>query len=211
MLRKIPFIKPMAPTLAKAPPEGSDWLHEVKFDGWRMQLHVEQGDAALYSKNGTDYTKRFGALRDTIEGIPVKSAIIDCELVACDDTGMPNFPTLMEMGNKAPALCLWCFDLLSLDGARIMPLPLSQRKAMLADVLAAADDEHLQFSGDFSDPIKLLDTCQRMNLEGIVSKRRESAYRPGPTHDWLKIKTATWRAENNHRYDELFAKRAHRA
>ena len=87
MLRKIPFIKPMAPTLAKIPPAGPDWLHEVKFDGWRMQLHVEQGEAALYSKNGTDYTKRFRALRDTIESIPVKSAIIDCELVACDDTG----------------------------------------------------------------------------------------------------------------------------
>jgi len=109
----------------------------------------------------------------------------------------------MEMGNKAPALCLWCFDLLSIDGARIMPLPLSQRKTTLADVLASADDEHLQFSGDFNDPIKLLDTCQRMNLEGIVSKRRESAYRPGPTHDWLKIKTATWRSANRDR-GEMF-------
>jgi bifunctional non-homologous end joining protein LigD len=205
MLRKIPFIKPMAPTLAKVPPAGPDWLHEVKFDGWRMQLHVEQGDAALYSKNGTDYTKRFSALRDTIVSIPVKSAIIDCELVACDDTGMPNFRKLMEMGNKSPALCLWCFDLLSLDGARILPLPLSQRKAMLADVLASADDEHLQFSGDFDDPVKLLDTCQRMNLEGIVSKRRDSAYRSGPTRDWLKIKTATWRAANRDR-GELFEK-----
>ena len=173
MLRKIPFIKPMAQTLAKTPPAGPDWLHEVKFDGWRMQLHVEQGEAALYSKNGTDYRKRFRALRDTIESIPVTSAIIDCELVACDDTGMPNFRTLMEMGNKAPALCLWCFDLLSINGARILPLPLSQRKAMLANVLAAADDEHLQFSGDFDDPIKLLDTCHKMGLEGIVSKRRE--------------------------------------
>ena len=173
MLRKIPFIKPMAPTLAKIPPTGPDWLHEVKFDGWRMQFHVEQGEAALYSKNGTDYTKRFQAFRDTIESIPVKSAIIDCELVACDDTGLPNFRTLMEMGNKAPALCLWCFDLLSINGARILPLPLSQRKAMLADVLASADDEHLQFSGDFDDPVKLLGTCQKMNFEGIVSKRRE--------------------------------------
>jgi ATP-dependent DNA ligase len=79
---------------------------------------------------------------------------------------------LEEFGNKAPALCLWCFDLLSIDGARILPLPLSQRKAKLADVLASADDEHLQFSGDFDDPFKLLDTCHKMGLEGIVSKRR---------------------------------------
>ena len=144
MLRKIPFIKPMAPTLAKTPPAGPDWLHEVKFDGWRMQLHVEQGDAALYSKNGTDYTKRFRALRDTIESIPVQSAIIDCELVACDDTGMPNFRTLMEMGNKAPALCLWCFDLLHLNGVRITPLPLAERKALVADLVALLGDRHLQ-------------------------------------------------------------------
>ena len=66
MLREIPFISPMAPTLAKIPPAGSNWLHEVKFDGWRMQLHVEEGAATLYSKNGADFTKRFRALRPTI-------------------------------------------------------------------------------------------------------------------------------------------------
>ena len=95
----------------------------------------------------------------------------------------------------------WCFDLLSIDGARITPLPLHQRKAMLAKLVAAVGDEHLQFSGAFSDPIKLLATCQRMNLEGIVSKRRNSAYRSGPTRDWLKIKTASWRAANRDRRD----------
>ena len=112
----------MAPALAKTPPAGADWIHEVKFDGWRAQIHVEGGSATIYSKNGADYTKRFRALRS--EGIPAKSAIIDCELVACDETGMPCFRTLMELGNKAPGLCLWCFDLLSIDGARITPLPL---------------------------------------------------------------------------------------
>jgi bifunctional non-homologous end joining protein LigD len=196
----------MAPTLTKLPPEGPEWVHEVKFDGWRMQLHVEQGDAAIYSKNGTDYTKRFRALKSTIETIAAKSAIIDCELVACDDSGMPNLRTLMELGNKAPSLCLWCFDLLVLNGVRLMPMPLFQRKAFLADVINATDDEHLQFSGDFSDPVKLLETCHKMGFEGIVSKRRESAYRPGPTRDWLKIKTATWRAATHRDRWELFDK-----
>jgi len=207
MLRKIPFIKPMAPTLAKVPPAGPDWLHEVKFDGWRMQIHVEQGDAALYSKNGTDYTKRFRALKSTVDRIPVKNAIIDCELVACDETGMPCFKTLMELGNKAPALCLWCFDLLHLNGVRITPLALAERKAQLADLVAIVGDKHLQFSGDFSDPLALLQTCRKMNLEGIVSKRRKSAYRSGPTRDWLKIKTASWRAANRDRW-ELFDNRS---
>ena len=192
MLRKIPFIKPMAPTLAKIPPAGPDWLHEVKFDGWRMQLHVEQGEAALYSKNGTDYTKRFRALRDTIESIPVKSAIIDCELVACDETGMPNFRTLMELGNKAPALCLWCFDLLSPQRRRgLLPLPLTQRKAMLADVSPRPTTSTCSSRATSTTRLSCSTTCHKMGFEGIVSKRRESAYRSGPTRDWLKIKTAS--------------------
>jgi bifunctional non-homologous end joining protein LigD len=208
MLRKVPFIKPMAPTLAKIPPAGADWIHEEKFNGWRVQVHIDDGAATLYSKNGADYTRRFRALQDTIEGIPVRNAILDCELVACDDTGMPNFRTFMELGGKAPALCLWCFDLLHLNGVRLTPLPQDERKELLANIIADADDKHLQFSGGFDDPTRLLETCQKMGLEGIVSKRRESAYRSGPTRDWLKIKTAAWRAANRDRGEMFEKKRA---
>ena len=98
--------------------------YEVKFDGWRVQVHVEGSQATLYSKNGADFT-----LRPTIASVPVKSAIIDCELVACDETGMPCFKTLTDLANKAPALCLWCFDLLHLNSVRIT-LPLVDRKAL---------------------------------------------------------------------------------
>lgn len=193
----------MAPTLAKTPPEGSEWIHEVKFDGWRAQLHIDQGEAAIYSKSGADITRRFRSLRHTIGSIPVKSAIIDCELVACDDAGMPDFRTLMELGNDAPALCLWCFDLLAINGVRLMPLPLEQRKAALNDLVNDTDDEHLQFSGAFDDPVELLKVCEKMRLEGIVSKRRASPYRSGPTREWLKIKTAAWRAANTKRFELL--------
>ena len=155
-MRKIPFVKPMAPTLAKTPPVGPEWLHEVKFDGWRAQVHIEAGAATLYSKNGADITRRFRSLRPALARVPVRSAIIDCELVACDETGMPSFRSLMNLGNKAPALCLWCFDLLSLDGVRITPLPLVERKALLADLVAMVGDKHLQFSGDFDDPTAVL-------------------------------------------------------
>jgi len=195
----------MAPTLARTPPSGPDWFHEVKFDGWRVQVHLEQREARIYSKGGADYTKRFRALRPTLSSIPVKSAVIDCELVACDERGMPDFRTLMELGGRAP-LCLWCFDLLYLNGVRFMPAPIEQRRAILADIVALGDTQHLQFSGDFDDPIKLLATCERMNLEGIVSKRRGSAYRSGPTDEWLKTKTVTWRASNRNRW-EMFQKR----
>jgi bifunctional non-homologous end joining protein LigD len=196
VLRKIAFVAPMAPTPAEVAPTGPEWLHEVKFDGWRAQLHVECGSATLYSKNGADFRERFRGRRSTIESIPIRSAVIDCELVACDETGTPCFQTLMTVGNRAPALCLWCFDLLYLDGVRLMPMPLVQRKAILADLVTRVNDTQLQFSGGFDDPLQVLETCKKMNLEGIVSKRRDSAYRSGPTRDWLKTKTATWRAAN---------------
>ena len=196
----------MLPTAAKSPPIGPEWLHEAKLDGYRAQVHVENGSATLFSRNGADLTKRFRAIRSTIEGIPAKSAIIDCELVACGPDGLPCFRTLMELGNQAPALCLWCFDLLFLDGVRITPMPLTQRKAMLNELVNAADDDRLQFSGEFADPERLLAAGEKTKLEGIVSKRRDSAYRSGKTRDWLKIKTASWRAANRDRW-EMFQPR----
>lgn len=81
MLRKIPFITPMVPTLTKEPPTGDDWLHEIKFDGFRAQVHVEADNATIYSRNGNDLTRRFRRLKSTIASIRVHSAIIDCELV----------------------------------------------------------------------------------------------------------------------------------
>jgi ATP-dependent DNA ligase len=99
----------------------------------------------------------------------------------------------MELGSNAP-LCLWCFDLLYVNGVRFMPMPIEQRKAILADVVRQADSQHIQFSGDFDDPMK---------LEGIVSKRRESPYQSGPTRDWPKVKTAIWRAANVKRFERL--------
>ena len=137
----------------------------LPLDGWRAQVHIEAGAATLYSNNGADITRRFRSLRPALARVPVRSAIIDCELVACDETGMPSFRSLMNLGNKAPALCLWCFDLLSLDGARITPLPLVERRALLGKIVTAASTRHLQFSGEFDDPVALLDTCQRMNLD----------------------------------------------
>jgi hypothetical protein len=87
-----------------------------------------------------------------------------------------------------------------------MPMPLVQRKAILADLVAATNDEHLQFTGDFEDPIKLLGNLPEDEPRGIVSRRKESPYRSGPTRDWLKIKTASWRAANSDR-QELFEKK----
>jgi bifunctional non-homologous end joining protein LigD len=180
---------------------GEDWIHEVKFDGWRAQVHVEDGEATIFSKNGADLSRRFRALKPVIDLIPAKTAIIDRELVACDEAGLPCLRTLMDHGKNNAPLCLWAFDLLYLNGVGITPLSLTDRKEALAELVSAADSEHLQFSGTFADPIKLLETCAKMSLEGIVSKRKVSAYRSGPTRDWLKIKTTAWRAANRKRLE----------
>lgn len=190
MLRKSMFIPPMMPTMALSPPVGPDWLHEVKLHGLRGQIHIENGSAILYSRNGADITKQFRAASSTILGIPVDSAIIDCELVACGSDGLPSSRPL----NQVPTTCLWAFDLLYLNRNCMTAIPLSDRKAALATLVAATNDPHLQFSGDFKDPIKLLQACQIMHLEGIVSKRQVSSYRSGRTRDWLMVKTENWHA-----------------
>jgi bifunctional non-homologous end joining protein LigD len=193
----------MLPSPAKLPPTGPEWLYEAKFDGFRAQIHVEDDDVALFSRYGNDLIKRFRTVRPILQSIPVRSAIIDCELVACGDDGMPCFNTLMDRGNAAPAPCLWCFDLLALNGVRLTLIGLEERKGMLADVINLADHECLQFSGEFSDPLRFLAAGEKTGLEGIVSKRRDSPYRSGPTKDWLKTKTAAWRAANRNRFDNM--------
>jgi bifunctional non-homologous end joining protein LigD len=202
MLRKIPFITPMAPTLTKEPPTGGGWLHEIKFDGFRAQVHVEGGDITIYSRNGDDLTRRFRRLKSTVASIRVESAIIDCELVACDESGQPDFRALMS--NKRDCdLCLWCFDLLALDGERLTEKPLVKRRSLLNELVNVADDHAIQFSMAFDGDADLLAAAERMGLAGIVSKRKDSFYRSGPTRVWLKAKTATWRASNSDRW-ELF-------
>ena len=111
----------------------------------------------------------------------------------------------MDQGDNTP-LCRLAFDLLYLNSVHITQLALTDRKKALADFVMATDSEHIQFSGAFTDPITLLEACTEMRLEGIVSKRVDSAYRSGKIRDWLKIKTATWRAANADR-GELFARR----
>src|SRR6185312_11949167 len=93
---KARFITPSAPVLKAAPPSGGGWLHEVKFDGWRAQLHKQGDDVTIYSRNGSNYTRRFPAIRDSLISLPARSAIIDAEIVVCDSDGKPNFQALMN-------------------------------------------------------------------------------------------------------------------
>jgi bifunctional non-homologous end joining protein LigD len=130
----------MAPTLAKQPPAGAEWLHEVKFDGFRAQVHVEGGNVAIYSRKGADMTPRFRRLKDRLVAIPVESAIMDCEIVAYDESGQPDFHALMRKAKDCD-LCLWAFDLLAIDGIPVMDKPLFQRRTALNELLNEVDDQ----------------------------------------------------------------------
>ena len=192
------FIEPSAPVPRPEPPIGPEWLHEVKHDGFRAQLHLRDSKATVYGKNGGDLTRRFRAIAAAVARLPVASAIIDAELVACNADGTPNFYAMMR---GAPhGCCAYCFDLMEFDGRSLVAAPLEERRYLLRKLLKRASIDELRLSEVFDDPQALLTACEKHGLEGIVSKRRGDPYRSGPKSGWIKVKTAAWRAVNQERY-----------
>lgn len=205
MLSKSPFIVPCSPVQRSWPPTGDAWLHEVKFDGWRVQLHKSKRRATVYTKSGNDFTPRFPAIAGAVAALPVQSVIIDGELTACDPHGLPDFRALHFHNVRDHDLCVWAFDILHLNGADLRQATLTERKYALAKVIYKANDHTLRLSETFDHGDKLLASCERMGLEGIVSKRRDFPYRSGKS-DWIKVKCLGWREANKDRW-ELFNKR----
>ena len=204
MLRKSPFIIPSAPVLAKAPPSGREWIHEVKHDGWRAQLHKAGDDVVVFTRNGNDATSRFKSVALAVATLPVDSAIIDAELVACGANGAPDFYALM--GGAKHGCCAYCFDLLELDGRQLVLTPLDERRYLLRRLLKRTDRDPLRLSEVFDHPQALLTACEKHGLEGIVSKLRGDRYRSGKNPGWIKVKTAAWREANRERH-KLFEER----
>jgi ATP-dependent DNA ligase len=180
------YIAPAVPILQPAPPYGEQWLHEVKFDGWRIQLHKHGDSAAVFTKNGHDYSSRVRWMVDALARLKrVRSLIIDGELVACDDKGLPNFYWL-HFHRRDCGLCMWAFDLLHHNGRDLRELPLIERKARLEKVIIAANAGWLHYSESFDDGFELLKAADSTKLEGIVSKRRDAPYHSGKQSDWIK-------------------------
>jgi bifunctional non-homologous end joining protein LigD len=194
----IPFITPAQPRARSTPPQSEEWLHEVKFDGYRIQIHKRLADVVIFSKKGTVFTKRLPLIAEACRTLPVRSAIIDAEAFISDARGVSD---LDAKGTP----CAWCFDLIALDGDDIRRSPLIERKAKLANIFFKHDHPNLLYSEHFKDAHKLLSECERLGLEGIVSKRRNAPYKSRSLTDWVKVKTASWREANAERGD-LFAK-----
>jgi ATP-dependent DNA ligase len=181
------FIAPCLPTKAVQPPSGGLWLHEIKHDGFRVIARKDGKRVRLYSRPGNDLTGRFPLIVEALVGLRSRSVIMDGEAVACDENGVPSFDRLRYRRHDA-GVFLYAFDLIELNGEDLRREPLEVRKATLASVLAKTSaglrlNEHIEIDG----PTVFAHAC-KLGLEGIVSKRKDSAYRSGRCADWLKSK-----------------------
>jgi bifunctional non-homologous end joining protein LigD len=200
---RVQFIPHALPKLRSSPPTGDGWLFELKFDGWRVQLHKVGVSSTIYGRNGGDLTHRFRRIAAAVLGLPTRSCIIDGELIAAGRHGQPDFLALLH--GRHESTCVYCFDLLGLNGRDLREQPLVQRRARLQALLARAKSDLLRFSDTFPNADALLAECSRRGLEGIVAKRKDSVYRSGTRSGWIKVKTSEWKAANQYRA-KLFAK-----
>ena len=188
------FVEPELAKLVAEPPAGPGWAHEVKFDGYRLQLRVEDGEAALRTRKGLDWTQKFAAIARQAEGLP--DCMIDGEAVALDRAGAPDFSALQAAlsEGRSEKLIYYAFDLLFAGGEDLRPLPLSQRKERLKDLLAGLKGKHpnLRYVEHFQTSGRdVLESASRMGFEGIISKRLDDPYRGGRVGSWLKTKDRT--------------------
>jgi bifunctional non-homologous end joining protein LigD len=186
------FVAPQLATLVDRVPQGEDWLHEIKFDGYRILCRISDGDICLITRNRQDWTERLSFLAQAAKQLPVNQALLDGEVVALNEDGTTNFQLLQNSlsTHASDNLAYYVFDLLHLDGKDLMQLPLLQRKETLAEILKADSSspairysEHWLGQGD-----RLYDEACRSGLEGVISKRADQAYRSGRTRDWVKTK-----------------------
>jgi bifunctional non-homologous end joining protein LigD len=184
---KIGFRAPQLCTLVDHVPAGTNWLHEVKYDGYRAQIAVSGGKAKVFTRSGLDWTDKFAGIAAAAAKLPVDSALIDGEIVAFKD-GKPDFSTLKDAISAGGEMTLFAFDLLALDGEDLAELPNVERKERLRPLLTGAD-AHLQFSEHIvGQGEALFDTMCKEGYEGVVSKLADAPYRGKRTKAWLKIK-----------------------
>lgn len=187
------FVEPCLATLQENPPAGENWLHEVKFDGYRLQARILDGEAALLTRSGLDWTARFGApLIEALRQLPCDNALIDGEVVALGDGGISSFSALQQAlsEERTDALVFFAFDLLFLDGEDLREEPLLARKERLDALLQKAEAEGpVRYSEHFVEPGQsMLRHACRMGLEGVISKQADAPYRSGRGKNWIKSK-----------------------
>jgi bifunctional non-homologous end joining protein LigD len=200
-LRSDGYIPPCIPTRAHKPPSGPDWVHEIKHDGYRLQVRRDGDAVRLFTRRGYDWSGRYPAIVLAAMRLRrARSFTLDGEAVVCGPDGVAIFDALHRRGTVSEAM-LYAFDLLELDGEDLRALPLGDRKKRLARLvgkrrLGIVLSEHTD-----EDGAMIFRQACKLGLEGIVSKRLSAPYRSGPSRDWLKVKNPDSPAMVRHRED----------
>ena len=180
---------PQLATLVKTPPIGDEWIHEIKFDGYRIGAVIRKGRVTLYSRNGKDWTAAFPEVVEAIEKLKVGDALIDGEVASVLPDGRTSFQALQNASGVRGTLVYFVFDLLRLGRDSLERLPLEERKNRLRDLLGGRVkgrirySEHVAGSGQ-----EFFDQACATGLEGIISKRRDLPHRAGRHGGWVKTK-----------------------
>ena len=196
------FVAPQLATLVKEPPRGDQWLHELKFDGYRLVCHLSRGKSRFWTRSGKDWTHKFPNLAEALKIFPATTAILDGEVVVVDKAGRSSFQNLQQaMGRggrgggsgKVPTFVFEIFDLIYLDGYSLVQTPLRIRKAKLEELFASSKLKAVAGTLRYSDHVEgngaqfFKQACE-YGIEGIVSKLADSPYESTRSRNWMKTK-----------------------
>lgn len=185
------FIAPQLATLATEAPEGDEWLHELKFDGYRMICHLRKGAVRFWSRNQKDWTAKFPNIAKALKEFPAGTAVLDGEVMALDAKGRASFQKLQQSIKTGDSGFIYqIFDLVYLDGYDLTATPLIDRKRALEKLFSSIGErsplrysEHIEGNGRAF----LKQACE-YGIEGIVSKLADSKYESTRTRSWWKVK-----------------------
>jgi bifunctional non-homologous end joining protein LigD len=188
-------VEPCLAQLKSKAPAGYEWAYEVKWDGYRLAVHIAGKQVRIITRGGHDWTQRFPTIAHDALALGLESAILDGEAVVLDDRGAPDFGALQKAlggrGGKrfAAEASLYAFDLLYLDGQDLRILELEERRQMLEQLIGRMPHGSIRFSAEIdAEGERFLRKACELGLEGVIAKRRDAPYRSGRSGDWLKIK-----------------------
>jgi bifunctional non-homologous end joining protein LigD len=184
------FVSMQLATLVRKPPAGNDWIHEIKFDGYRIMSRLEEGEIRCITRGEKDWTQRFSEIAKQLSELDVSNALLDGEIVAVDSNGHMSFHALQQAlkEGRQNVMHYYIFDLLFLNGQEMRKKTLLERKQALQELLPE-DRGQLHYSEHFDQPgPDVFRQACRIALEGIVSKRKDASYVSGRSKSWLKSK-----------------------
>jgi DNA primase len=187
------FVEPCLATVRESAPSGGEWIHELEYNGSRTQAHLIDGKPVLYTSDGLDCSSAFATVTQALQLLAARDAILDGEVVVLDERGAADPHELQRDidAGRSDRLLYFVFDLLYLDGFDLRSVPLIERKRLLAHLLSAIPMRRIRLADHVeAEGAAVFERACEMRIAGIVSKKRESAYRAGPQDTWVNVKCA---------------------